>query len=186
MGCPGEVDIGDNLTFSITTHDPTIGDLTDADSAPSYRLYEDETETPILTGTMAKLDDANTTGFYVETVACTVANGFEVGKTYSIYIAAAVNTITGGISYGFKVKNPDEAGAGGISWTLIVKDINNNAVSGTEVWVSSDLAGNNIVAGTKVTDANGQVTFMLDAGTYYRWADHTSYNFTNPQVFEVS
>ena len=62
MGCQSEVSVGDNLVFSVTTHDPDTGVLTDADAVPSYRLYEDETATPILTGNMAKLDDANTTG----------------------------------------------------------------------------------------------------------------------------
>ena len=104
MGCPSEVDIGDNLVFSITTHDPDTGVLTDAASAPDYLIYEDETATAILTGTMAKLDDANTTGFYTELIACTVANGFEKGKTYTVYIEATVDGDKGGISYGFKAR----------------------------------------------------------------------------------
>jgi len=102
MGCPSSCEIEDNLVFSICCHDPDTGVLTDADSAPAYRLYEDETATPILTGTMDKLDDANTTGFYTELIACTAANGFEDGKSYTIYIAATVDSDTGGISYGFK------------------------------------------------------------------------------------
>ena len=104
MGCQSEVDLGDNVTFSVTTHDPDTGVLTDADSVPTYRLYEDETATPILTGSTAKLDDANTTGFYTELVACTTANGFESGKTYTIYLIATVDSDQGGISYAFKVK----------------------------------------------------------------------------------
>lgn len=106
MGCQAEVDIGDNLVFSICTHDPDTGVLTDADAAPTYRLYEDETSTPILTGTMAKLDDGNTTGFYTETVACTAANGFEDGRSYTIYIQATVDGDTGGICYGFRAMTP--------------------------------------------------------------------------------
>jgi hypothetical protein len=102
MGCPTKCVIGDNITFSVTTHDPDTGVLTDADSEPTWRLYEDETETPILTGSMAKLDDANTAGFYTETVACTAGNGFEDGKTYTVYIEATVDSDTGGICYAFK------------------------------------------------------------------------------------
>ena len=102
MGCPTEIEIGDNLIFSICTHDPDTGVLTDADAVPSYRIYEDETATPILTGDMAKLDDANTTGFYTETIACTSGNGFKNGKTYTIYIVATVDADTGGICYGVK------------------------------------------------------------------------------------
>ena len=106
MGCPSQVVLGDNLVFSICTHDPDTGALTDSDAAPAYRIYEDETATPILTGSMAKLDDANTTGFYTELIACTTANGLEVGKTYTIYITATVDSDTGGITFAFQVASP--------------------------------------------------------------------------------
>jgi hypothetical protein len=102
MGCPSEVVIGDNLVFSVTTHDPDTGVNTDADAAPAYRIYEDETGVPILTGNMAALDAVNTTGFYSELIACTAANGFEDGKSYNIYITAAVGGDSGAISYAFK------------------------------------------------------------------------------------
>lgn len=101
MGCQGKVQLGNNLTFSVCTHDPDTGVLTDADAVPSYRLYETETDPPILNGNMAKLDDDDTTGFYTETVACTAGNGFEAGKSYTIYIEATVDSDKGGICYGF-------------------------------------------------------------------------------------
>ena len=103
MGCPSTCVLGDNLVFSIATHDPDTGVLTDADAAPAYRIYEDETATAILTGTMAVLDTGNTTGFYTESIACTTANGFEIGKTYTVYIEATVDGDTGGIAYSFKI-----------------------------------------------------------------------------------
>ncbi len=89
--------------FSITSHDPDTGVLTDADAVPSYRIYEDETAAAILNGDMAKLDDANTTGFYTELIACTTANGFEVSKTYTVYISATVDGDEGGITFAFTV-----------------------------------------------------------------------------------
>src|SRR3990172_3338955 len=104
MGCPSEVILGDSAVFSICTHDPDTGVLTDADSAPAYRVYEDETGTAILTGTMTKLDDSNTTGFYTEQIACTAANGFENAKSYTIYIQATVDSDTGGIAYAFSAE----------------------------------------------------------------------------------
>jgi hypothetical protein len=101
MGCQSEVKLGNNLTFTVTTHDPDTGVLTDADGFPTYRVYEDETAAAILTGDMAKLDDVNTVGFYSEKIACTVGNGFEVGKSYTIYVEAIVDGDTGGIAYSF-------------------------------------------------------------------------------------
>ena len=103
MGCPSQVELGQTLVFSCTTHDPDTGILTDADAVPSYRAYEAETATPILTGVMAKLDDANTTGFYTEAIACTPANGFEENGSYTIYIQATVDADTGGIAYSFTI-----------------------------------------------------------------------------------
>jgi len=103
MGCQSIVELSNNLTFSICTHDPDTGILTDASGNPSYRIYEDETATAILTGTMGKLDDSNTTGFYTEQIACTSGNGFELGKSYTIYIEATVSGNLGGIAFSFTV-----------------------------------------------------------------------------------
>lgn len=102
MGCPSIAVIGQNLTFTIDTHEPSTGAVTDATGSPSYRIYEDETAVPILTGSLAKLDDANTTGFYSEQIAVTAANGFEVNKTYTIRCQALVSE-TGALSFGFYV-----------------------------------------------------------------------------------
>lgn len=43
MGAPTEVILEDNLVFTITSRNLTTGALTDADSPPTYRVYEDET-----------------------------------------------------------------------------------------------------------------------------------------------
>lgn len=132
MGCPSEVRIGDTLTFTVNTHG-TDGIAADADSAPTWRLYEADAGTggsPILNGTMAKMDDSNTTGFYVESVACTLANGFESRKDYNIYVRATVDGTTnvGTLSFGFRALEHDSdsvytkvsqlsVGSGGISTT---------------------------------------------------------------------
>ena len=129
MGCPTSVVLGDNLVFSICTHDPDTGVLTDADAVPAYRIYEAETGTAILNDNMAKLDDANTTGFYTELIACTTGNGFELGKSYTIYIEATVSSDTGGISYGFNVSHNTYTTAGEIDANM--QSINDAALTGT-------------------------------------------------------
>lgn len=104
MGIPaGPWYIDDLLTFTVNTHDVATGAGTDADSVPSFRVYEDETGTAILTGSMAKLDDTNTVGFYSERITLSAANGFEVGKSYSIYVSATVDGVTATQSMNFKV-----------------------------------------------------------------------------------
>lgn len=166
MGCPSKTEIGENLTFSITTHDPDTAEVTDADSAPSYWIYEDETGAAILSGSMAKLDDVNTTGFYTETIACTAGNGFEDGKTYTIYIEAIVNSATGAICYGFKA----ETKLTDIAAAIAALDIEGGCDDALDNAISSPSAGSaawwllwigqNIVTKQIITEANGNTEFF--------------------------
>lgn len=187
MGCQSEVYIGNDLVFSICTHDPDTGELTDADGAPAYRVYEEETAVPILTGTMAILDNANTTGFYTELIACTAANGFEVGNSYTIYIEATVDSDTGGIAYGFTVVAQGVTlGPGAITFIYtLTSTVDASPIDNADVWVTSDVSGANIIA-SGLTDMAGQVTFYLDAGTYYLWRQKDGWNFDNPDVEVVA
>jgi hypothetical protein len=116
--------IDDTLTFTVTTHRFDTGALTDADAVPAYRVYEDETGTAILTGNMAKLDDAGTTGFYSEQLTLSAANGFEAGKSYNVYVTAAVNSVTGGQSGAFKVSG---------NLPAAVNTIANNAITAASI-----------------------------------------------------
>lgn len=100
----GSWKIDDYLTFTCNTHTPSTGAATDADAVPAYRVYEDETGTPVVNGDTAKLDDAGTTGFYSERIQLTAASGFEKGKSYTIYISAAVGGVTGTMSHSFQVE----------------------------------------------------------------------------------
>lgn len=94
-GYLGSYEIDDLCTFYVNTHTPATGAAVDADAAAGYRIYEDETGTPILTGTMALLDDANTVGFYSEQITLSAANGFEAGKSYCIRKTLVVGGVTG-------------------------------------------------------------------------------------------
>ena len=171
MGCPANVVIGDSLVFAVCTHDPDTGAQADADDLPIYRVYEDETATPILTGSMAKLDDGNTVGFYTESIACTVANGFEEGKSYTIYIKAEVDSDPGSIAYAFKCE-PLSSIATAV-WDALTTALTTvgsigralsafltgryrfNKTTGVETLM--DTSGNTVVART-ITDTASQVT----------------------------
>ena len=78
------------------------------------------------------------------------------------------------------------AGSGALSCTWTQKDDGNNPMDNVQVWITTDEAGSNVIAGTLLTDASGEATFMLDAGTYYVWRERAGYNFTNPQTWTVS
>lgn len=80
----GNWQIDDFITWTVSTHDKTGGRF-DAASV-TYRVYEDETTTPILTGSMLLLDSVSTEGFFSERIQLTSASGFERGKSYSILV----------------------------------------------------------------------------------------------------
>ena len=121
--------IDDVMTFYAVTTKFDTGVATDADAVPAYRVYEEETTTPSLNGNMALLDSANTAGLYSEQITLSAANGFEVGKSYAIHIAATVNSVAGATVKEFVMrKKPLSAttaandldvtatGAAGIDW----------------------------------------------------------------------
>jgi len=177
MGCQSFVVIGNNLTFSITTHDPDTGELTDADAAPAYRVYEDETGTAILTGNMAILDDANTTGFYSEQIACTTANGFEAGKSYNVYITATVDGDTGGISYGFTALAAAPSTTSAIAdavWDELSTGHTTAGKAGQQLWTDIDA----IKAKTDLISQN-----RLTVQSAVRGSTISVYNYTTWSVY---
>jgi len=91
----GSFIIDDTCTLYCNSHTPSTGAAVDADAVPGYRIYEDETGTPILTGSYALLDDTNTVGFYSEQITLSAANGFEAGKSYSVRTTIVVGGVTG-------------------------------------------------------------------------------------------
>lgn len=91
----------------------TFGASADADSAPTYSIYEHETTTAIVTGTMTKL--ASNTGFYTEDIDLATDSGFETFHTYQLRIAWTFNSKDYNKTYAFIVLGADtlaEAGGG--------------------------------------------------------------------------
>ncbi len=133
----GSWKIDDNLTFYCNTHTAATGAETDGDSAPTYRVYENETATPILTGTMALLDGDNTVGFYSEQITLSAANGFEKGKCYAIRISATVATIAGSTVDTFQIE----------------AEVDSNTVSGNVTLAAATHTGAVIPTVTTLTNA---------------------------------
>jgi hypothetical protein len=76
-------------------------------------------------------------------------------------------------------------GAGATSETITIQDADTNPISECDVWVTSDEAGNTVIA-SGTTDGNGEVTFQLNTGTVYVWAQKAGYNITNPTTVTIS
>ena len=122
MSCPTTCILGENLTFTVQAQTST-GAPADAAGSVAYSVYEDETSTAILTGTMAKL--ASQTGFYSEQIGCTAANGFEQFKSYAVRITATVSAISVAKTYSFLCVGAGDtpsATTGALTTTALVKN----------------------------------------------------------------
>jgi hypothetical protein len=108
---------------------------------------------------MAKLDDANTTGFYTESITASAANGFEVGKSYTVYLAAAVEGVNDADSYTFTI-TASSGGTGARAVTITVND-GTNTLEHANVRVT---AGSESFC--KQTNASGVVLFSLDDASW--------------------
>lgn len=104
MAYYGSWKLNDLLTFTANTHNASTGSAVDADAVPLFHVYEDETATPLVTGTMALLNGTNTVGYYSEQITLSAANGFEKGKSYNIYIQAVVGSVTGTMAHNFQLE----------------------------------------------------------------------------------
>lgn len=162
--------IDDVYTFYAETTKFDTGVATDADSAPTYRIYEEETATPLLTGTMALLDSTNTAGFYSEQVTLSAANGFEVGKCYCVYIAGTVNSVSGvGLLQWVMRKKPlsptiegreldvSAGGEAGVDWANIGSPTTAVNLSATNIDVDQIVASVSGAVGSVTGNVGGNV-----------------------------
>lgn len=84
----------------------STGAATDADSTPTAEVFEDATDTAILTPTVTKR--TSKTGNYRIPVACTAVNGFEAGKSYNVIASATIGGIAAKCKVGsFQVRTRD-------------------------------------------------------------------------------
>ena len=116
----------------------------------------------------------------IDANALTGGGGDDAATIYSYFTASNRED-----QFKADVSSINQVGSGAISHEITV-NVGGSPSDGVEVWVSTDASGNNVVAGTLVTDAFGKATFMLDAGSYYLWAQKAGTNFTNPTTFSVS
>ena len=105
------VPIDEVVTFDCITTHPTTGAVTDADSTPTFEVFEDTTDTDIgVGGNLTKR--TSKTGNYRGSFTASAANGFEAGKWYNVVASATVNSIAGKASVMHFMCVPAETVAG--------------------------------------------------------------------------
>lgn len=88
------IPIDEVVHFDFLTHHPSTAAVTDADSTPTFDVYEEATDTGLLGATNAT-KRTSLTGDYRGTFTASAANGFEAGKWYTVIASATVNSIAG-------------------------------------------------------------------------------------------
>jgi hypothetical protein len=86
------IPLSEVVHFDICTHAPSTGAVTDADSTPTFDVYEEATDSGLL-GATNFTKRTSLTGNYRGTFTASSANGFEVGKWYSVIASATVETV---------------------------------------------------------------------------------------------
>ena len=109
----GEYEIDDYIDIVATTHRFSSGAKYTA-SAITYRVYEEGSETEIITDTSMTNFDSQT-GLYADRVQLTSAAGFEVGKGYVALIKATVDGVSAQTWRSWAIKTAVESHGGGIT-----------------------------------------------------------------------
>jgi len=88
------VPIDEVVTFDCITSNPSTSEVSDADSTPTFEVFEDTTDTDIgVGGNLTKR--TSKTGNYRGSFTASGANGFEAGKWYNVIASATVDGVAG-------------------------------------------------------------------------------------------
>ena len=140
MPAPTQGILEEDMIFTVQTVDGN-GEPVDADSLPTWKVYENETGTEIQSGTMTLFDSANTDGFYSETLSLTTANGYERFKTYNIRVITVISTTTIPVVFTFMAIGAADtfAATAGALTTLTNAQTYMGVASGTDDSLITDL-----------------------------------------------
>lgn len=95
MSYLGDIDLGQTFDFFFTSRSFSTGAPTTLAGTPSLAAYEDNSTTEITAGLTLDVDFDSVTGLNHVRVVATTANGYEIGKSYAVVIAAGT---VGGVS----------------------------------------------------------------------------------------
>lgn len=164
------IPIDEVVYFDVITSSPTTAAAIDADSTPTFDVYEEATDTGLL-GATNFTKRTSLTGNYRGTFTASAANGFEAGKWYSVIASATVGAVAGKcVAKSFRCA-PAESQAG-------VPKIDVAYLLGTG-WLAPAVAGTPDVnakqlGGTAQTGRDVGASVLLSAGSGAGQLDLTS------------
>jgi len=105
----GSWKLEDIVYVPVQTSSITTGAATDAETLPTWQMYEDNTATPVTTGSFASLNSQ--TGFYMAAITLAAASGYEKGRSYSLRVSATVGGIIGADVHALQIEAEVDANA---------------------------------------------------------------------------
>lgn len=105
------IPVDEVVHFDVCTHAPSTGAVSDADSTPTFDVFEEATDTAILSA-QSFTKRTSLTGNYRGTFTASAANGFEAGKWYSVIASATVGGVAAKKNCGSFRVAPAETAAG--------------------------------------------------------------------------
>lgn len=140
------------------------GANTDADSAPTYSIFEHENTTAIVTGTMAKFGSND--GFYTEEITLDTADGFEQYHAYQLQINWTISSTDYSKIFAFTIFGAEEFNeVGGGSFPVSLADMKLHLRIESDVTEDDTLITTLISAATTYAQDFQRRTFMTSALT---------------------
>jgi hypothetical protein len=184
-----QIPLNEDVHFDVITSDPETASVLDADSTPTFSVYEEATDVAIV-GPTNFTKRTSLTGNYRGTFTASAANGFEIGKWYSVIASATVNEFEGKCAaMRFRVLPAEPApGYPDLSGTS-VGGISGGGTGARTVLVTVQTSGAVAIQGalvrmtkgaesfTQTTNASGQCTFNLNDGTWTVSITAAGYSF---------
>lgn len=148
----GSWKLEDVIYVPVQTSAVTTGAATDAESVPTWRMYEDNTAAPITTGSFTTLNAQ--TGFYIAAITLASASGYEKGKSYSLRVAATVNAVIGADVHSLQIEAEVDANAVSVTVNANVSSVSAGVLTADKFGAGFITAGSfsgNALSGMAVT-----------------------------------
>lgn len=140
----GSWKLEDIIYVPVQTSAATTGAAADAESVPTWRMYEDNTATPVTTGSFTTLNAQ--TGFYISAITLAAAIGYEKGKSYSLRVQATVNGIIGADVHNLQIEAEVDTNTLSAALPAVTVNATSNAAIADAVW--SETASGYTTAGS--------------------------------------
>jgi hypothetical protein len=140
-------------------------------------LVKAQTDQIVFTGgdVRARLSTAGVQAVW-DALTSALTTAGSVGKRIADFLDVAVSSI-----------DPTAPpGPGGVEHVHTATDLDARPMDGVSVWVTTGTNPATGVVASGITDTLGQVTFMLEPGTYQLWQQLAGENFNNPTAITVS